>query len=230
LAIAKSVIMCEYVPPNLEKLDESIHEMLEDWNTLNWEVGAKVNEISYSTTGSKPIPDDILFMRHLCQNMPLVIRGAAKEWICVKKWSKEYLISKMGRRNVKVAVTPDGLADAVKIIDQSESEGVAYTLPHEVYLPFEDVLNAICSQEKQPDKPGNIFYLQQQNDTLHDADYLPLSPDVPTRTLDCIENILAKDEDPDRPLIVNFWLGNNRSTTYMHCDPYDNIVVSQIPH
>jgi hypothetical protein len=93
--------MYEHVAPTLGKLDDGIHEMLEDWNTLNWEIGGKVSETA-------DIPDKTHFMRYLGQNMPLVIRGAAKDWACVQKWSKAYLIGKMGSRPVKVAITPDG--------------------------------------------------------------------------------------------------------------------------
>jgi hypothetical protein len=100
--------MYEYVAPTLGKLDDAIHEMLEDWNTLNWDTEAKVSEIVYDASGSLPVPDETQFMRHVGQNMPIVIRASARGWNCVQKWSKVYLIDKMGRRQVKVAITPDG--------------------------------------------------------------------------------------------------------------------------
>jgi hypothetical protein len=104
--------MYEYTSPDIGKLNESIHEMLEDWNTFNWNQEAKVAETTYRppvhSSKTLSVPDKAQFMRHVSQNLPLVIRGAAKDWACVRQWSKEYLVEKMGKQEVKVAITPDG--------------------------------------------------------------------------------------------------------------------------
>lgn len=72
-------------------------------------------------------------------------------------------------------------------------------------------------QDGQKPSNGPVYYLQSQNDNFHSAEFEELLKDIPN-AIDFAS--AALDKPPDA---VNFWLGNSRSTTSFHRDPYENI-------
>ncbi|KAG9015503.1 hypothetical protein FRB94_000108 [Tulasnella sp. JGI-2019a] len=124
-----------------------------------------------------------------------------------------------------VAVTPDGLADAVKVSDDGQPY---FTEPYAEKMTMNQLFDVL---RKTPTEYGSaiptrdVYYLQSQNGNLGGSGCIdnetyelkPLSgdvtPDVPWATE-------ALDRRPDA---VNLWIGDSRSITSVHSDPYENI-------
>lgn len=105
---------------------------------------------------------------------------------------------------ITVAVTPNGLADAV---DKN-----SFVLPEEREMTFTDFL------DKVEEETGDVFYIQKQNSNL--------TSDLPELLPDVQEDIgWASKALGAKPDAVNFWMGSARSITSMHKDHYENIYV-----
>ncbi|KAK9721492.1 hypothetical protein K7432_003373 [Basidiobolus ranarum] len=148
------------------------------------------------------IPTALEFSRYVAANRPFVVRGGAQSWPAMEKWSNEYLTSVIGEEEVTVATTPNGYADAV-VNEQY------FVMPYETREKFSDFVEWL-------EKKEGIHYIQSQNGNLKN-DYKLLQEDVPE---DIEWASLALDKKPDA---VNFWMGDTRSTTSVHKDPYENI-------
>ena len=172
-------------------------------------------------------PSPLQFYReHVSANLPALVRGAIDDWPALHKWrSNDYLRRTMGEQQlVSVACTPHGRADSVQ-------DGVLM-LPCEERWAFGRFMDYI---ERRADGPaaaaveadgpveavgtaaadeGEVCYLQAQNASF--SEFVPLHEDVgPLEWASVAFN--------DAPDAVNLWLGNERSLTTLHQDPYENI-------
>lgn len=84
-------------------------------------------------------------------------------------------------------------------------------MPYERSMPFSDFLDIM---EGKIDT-RNAHYISLQNDSLH-TEFSTLKDDIEEEILWCSE---ALGKTPDA---VNFWMGNEQSTTSLHKDPYEN--------
>lgn len=66
--------------------------------------------------------------------------------------------------------------------------------------------------------PDDVWYLQPQNDSLRTVLPSELHPALTTRLLDFGTAVFGAPPDA-----VNLWIGDGRSTTSMHKDPYENL-------
>ncbi|KAG6873326.1 hypothetical protein C0995_000479 [Termitomyces sp. Mi166 len=141
-------------------------------------------------------------------------------------WSDEYLIDRMGTRQISIAVTPNGTParedDNGEILGQylDRSDLEWYSL---------QILTAVDQQLGLTPSNEDICYLQSQNGNLYSGDdfigqgvqtfseFEPLRSDVPAEIAFCTE---ALGRSPDA---VNLWIGDGRSVTSIHSDPYENI-------
>ncbi|KEZ39703.1 hypothetical protein SAPIO_CDS9655 [Scedosporium apiospermum] len=161
-------------------------------------------------------PSALEFMRYVARNTPFVVRGCVPDWEAFRLWDKEFLVDTMRGRKVNVAVTPRGNADAPT---QMEDGSLVFAKPHEEDQDFEEFLNYVINQEKNPSSQGSeIRYAQTQNNNLHD-EYSPLLPHLPT-TIPFARIALGRAPDA-----LNLWIGNSRSVTAMHRDGYENLYV-----
>jgi len=132
----------------------------------------------------------------------------------------------MGDRPLSVAVTPNGYADAVT----RNSDGKWYFAePHCQKMTMRSLLSKLESPSGSNNHEENVYYLQSQNGNLYDYGYFNspdtdgdcelanLRDDVPAEVPWCSE---ALGRCPDA---VNLWIGDSRSVTSIHCDPYENI-------
>lgn len=181
--------------------------------------------------------DAITFLRdHVGQSMPCVWRGAVSNWDAIRKWPKSefrYLREKIGNREVEVAVTPDGRADAVlEVRAPSGEDKKVFAMPHQVRQPFELLLDEIA------DVPVRHAALQCPSEVdLHfphdDCNGVPyysaqdasLTREVPELLEDIDVNIIdfAKTAFGSEESAINIWLGDGRSLTTMHSDPFENL-------
>ena len=150
-------------------------------------------------------PSALQFYRDwVTPNVPVIIEKGFDDWLALKKWNIEYLRKKIGHKEITVAVTPDGYADAV-VNDR-------FVMPEERTMVFSHFLDII---EKKSSEKG-VFYVQKQNsnfteefsEIIGDA-----SRDIPWATE-------AFGKPPDA---VNFWMGGAKAVTSLHKDHYENL-------
>lgn len=110
-----------------------------------------------------------------------------------------------GDAPVTVSLTPNGRADAVATDQKGER---VCALPCEERWPLSRVLDAL----RTPDA-GTVPYVSAQDGSL--SDFPSLLGDVPS-ALPFAEGLGPAEA-------VNFWLGDSRSATSFHADPYENL-------
>lgn len=142
--------------------------------------------------------------RWVSPNVPVIIRGGVSHWEAVKKWTHDYLRSRIGDLAVTVAVTPTGFADAV--------HGGVFVTPEERVMKFGEFLDIL--EGSNPSKA--VFYIQKQNSNFTD-EFETLEEDV-DRDIHWATEAFGKVPDA-----VNFWMGDERAVTSMHRDHYENI-------
>nr|XP_045581536.1 bifunctional peptidase and (3S)-lysyl hydroxylase Jmjd7-like [Procambarus clarkii]XP_045581538.1 bifunctional peptidase and (3S)-lysyl hydroxylase Jmjd7-like [Procambarus clarkii]XP_045581539.1 bifunctional peptidase and (3S)-lysyl hydroxylase Jmjd7-like [Procambarus clarkii]XP_045581540.1 bifunctional peptidase and (3S)-lysyl hydroxylase Jmjd7-like [Procambarus clarkii]XP_045581541.1 bifunctional peptidase and (3S)-lysyl hydroxylase Jmjd7-like [Procambarus clarkii] len=189
-----------------------------DSDVLNPEPRGKIEECflklslaenDYHLSKQVPILDDVptpldLYRDWVAPNRPVIFRGAVREWPAIKKWSFKYLREKVGNKEVSVAVTPNGYADA-------PCSGY-FVMPEERSMKFGNFLNIMENPSIQP----GVFYVQKQNSnfTMEFPEIIcDAAPDIPWFTE-------ALGRNPDA---VNFWMGDQRAVSSMHKDHYENI-------
>ena len=106
---------------------------------------------------------------------------------------------------VSVDATPNGRADAIS--DDSKY----FVLPEERKMKFPDFVKLFSNREKH-----EVLYLQHQNSSFT-TEFSILSKDID------LEIDFAREAFAAKPDNVNFWLGENRSITTCHKDPYENL-------
>ncbi|XP_077320663.1 bifunctional peptidase and (3S)-lysyl hydroxylase JMJD7 isoform X1 [Lithobates pipiens] len=140
----------------------------------------------------------------LSPNRPCVIRNAFNHWPALHKWTFDYLRTCIGSKNVSVAVTPNGYADAV-YKDK-------FVMPEERSMKLADFLDII---EKKTSRPG-VYYIQKQCSNLTE-EFPELIGDVENH-IPWMSEALGKSPDA-----VNFWLGESAAVTSLHKDHYENL-------
>ncbi|RKP17971.1 hypothetical protein ROZALSC1DRAFT_23684 [Rozella allomycis CSF55] len=104
-----------------------------------------------------------------------------------------------------IAVTPFGNADS------AVGEYLLFCFTRGEKMSFGDfILNLETNND-------HVHYLQSQNDNLSQDGFAAIRKDVP-------ESIEFASEALDaKPDAVNLWIGNEKSTTSMHKDHYENL-------
>jgi jumonji domain-containing protein 7 len=190
------------------------------------------------------LPTPLEFHRHVAANRPVIITlppsattvhdendpsrtvlsAEAKEWSwpAFTKWTNEYLTTILGEKEITVACTPNGWADAV--VDDTY-----FAMPCEKKMTFGQFLDGMpirmkrereseCSDgttisqtttSPRRDPYQEVRYIQLQNGNLM-SEYEELMGDVPAQISFASE---ALGKSPDA---VNFWYGDERSTTSLH--------------
>ncbi|KAK2466214.1 hypothetical protein APHAL10511_001856 [Amanita phalloides] len=166
-------------------------------------------------------PTPLEFSRMIHISRPVVIKGL--QVAALKKWTDDYLINKMGGRKMSVATTPNGLADA---ITQGPDGRDYFVEPYVGQITMSELLSRLGTDSSRSD-PSEICYLQSQNGNLYASKFFKgvddpselesLREDVPSEISWCSE---ALDRHPDA---VNLWIGDGKSSTSVHNDPYENI-------
>ncbi|WAR18281.1 JMJD7-like protein [Mya arenaria] len=150
-------------------------------------------------------PSPLEFYRdYVSANKPVLINNAINHWPALTKWNNDYLRKNIGDREVTVAVTPNGYADA--ITDQK------FVLPEQRQLKFSHFLDII----EKPKAENGVLYVQKQNSNLTD-EFVSIIGDVDTQIS------WGSEAFNKRPDAVNFWMGDERAITSMHRDHYENL-------
>jgi jumonji domain-containing protein 7 len=211
-------------------------------------------EFNISTVERIEVPTALQFHRYVAANRPVIISlppsattihpsesaqrvepsAEEKEWAwpAFTKWTNDYLTKTLGSKEITVACTPNGWADAV--VDDKY-----FAMPCEKKMTFEQFLDGMpirtrqrksVEQDKESLSNGihnlglnsdgcvttgaadpyqEVRYIQLQNGNLM-TEYEELLGDVPAQ-IPFISEALGKEPDA-----VNFWYGDERSTTSLH--------------
>ncbi|KDQ64509.1 hypothetical protein JAAARDRAFT_145309 [Jaapia argillacea MUCL 33604] len=196
----------------------------------HWETLLRISEEYHDLNGSAfqvlhTPPSALEFSRLVHISRPVLIKEFHVP--AHSAWTNEYLIHQMGDRNVSVAVTPNGRADAIAADEQGK---LYFVEPHVQQMTMAELLSKLSSSWVRPSEAsGEAFYLQSQNGNMYTGNELepgneacpsefePLRKDVPSEIDWCCE---AMGKHPDA---VNLWIGDSKSTTSIHSDPYENI-------
>ena len=152
-------------------------------------------------------PTPLEFYRNwVSPNIPVIFRNSINHWPALHKWTSSYLRKKLGGKRISVAVTPNGMADAVY--------NNRFVLPEERKIPFSEFLDIMES----PESSGNsgIFYIQKQNGNFTE-EFSEINDDAET------ELRWATEAFGNPPDAVNFWMGDSRAVTSLHKDHYENL-------
>jgi len=193
-------------------------------DTLRW-ISAEYYGLNGDHTDILESPPSPVEFARICHiSRPVLIRGYVIRNL--ERWSDQYLIDTMGDRPLSVAVTPNGYADAVT---RNSDEKWYFAEPHCQKMTMRSLLSKLESPSGSNNHEENVYYLQSQNGNLYDYGYFNspdtdgdcelanLRDDVPAEVPWCSE---ALGRCPDA---VNLWIGDSRSVTSIHCDPYENI-------
>ncbi|KAI0921861.1 hypothetical protein AcW1_004276 [Taiwanofungus camphoratus] len=176
-------------------------------------------------------PSSLRFSQLVHIARPVLIRncGIPSDSIS-RRWTDEYLLQRLADREISIAITPNGRADAV----MDGPDGRKYFVePHVQKMTMSNFLANLstdcCIGDEVAGRMKEIHYLQSQNGNLYSNRYFDLGPkndpsefeslrsDVPSEILWCSE---ALGRSPDA---VNLWIGDSASVTSIHSDPYENI-------
>lgn len=206
------------------------------------------NTISeYSSPG-----ESIHFLReHVSTSIPCVWRGMANNWPALKKWPAHdfaYLKSKVGHKQVDVTWTPNGYADALvdvqhtdpsAQIDCTGKEKVnreqVFARPFVERIQFDMMLNKLQENEndskigtdcdQNEDHSMGIPYYSAQNSNLTtdvpellQKDQPPAEKDINSETIEFAKHAFGGDVSA-----INLWVGDERSVSSMHADPFENM-------
>ncbi|KAJ9660799.1 hypothetical protein H2198_002338 [Neophaeococcomyces mojaviensis] len=132
-------------------------------------------------------------------------------------WTKQDLVN-LVEDKVEVAVTPDGRADDLASINGHE--GPVFLAPATLEMTIAELLNCLESSTPNPSdfmsRTPAVYYLQSQNSNLTTTPLASVLKHVP-RNFPFAEPVLS---DPEA---INIWIGDSRSVTSTHRDPYENL-------
>lgn len=83
----------------LEELEKSLQKLCRDYQDLNSSFATELHHT----------PTALEFSRFVSSNRPLVVRNHGADEPALLKWTNQYLIDALDGKQVKIAVSPDGL-------------------------------------------------------------------------------------------------------------------------
>lgn len=201
---------------SLKRVVNSLHDEARD-------LWLPANITEYDSRG-----DALTFLRdHVGPSIPCVWRGAATEWPAVATWEKDefkVLRTRVGSHVIDVATTPDGRADA--IVELADGQ-LVFTEPFLHQRKLSAVLDDLRPDDRAAsdhDSKIGVPYYSAQNSNL--------TRDMPELWCDIDETSVtfAKTALNAEPAAVNIWLGDGRSLSTTHSDPFENLYVVVTGH
>ncbi|KAH9470359.1 hypothetical protein Pst134EA_007623 [Puccinia striiformis f. sp. tritici] len=215
----------------MDQSEESLQKLVSEYQELN---DSAIDEITHR------LPTALELSRSIASNRPLVIRSYAGLQVAPssaedgqyhrlqpsEEWTDSKLIQKLGDKLITVARTPYGNADSIvdgKYFVEPAYEKVtmadflAELRATEGSMSQDPLANTSTTDNAQSAGPrGDVVYLQSQDGNLS-KELLPLLPDVGTDV-----PIASQALGTNQPDAVNLWIGDDRSVTSLHNDPYEN--------
>ena len=177
----------------------TLTSLIEDYHSFN---------PSQVPTSSYPTP--LAFCKQVNRGLPCVYNlPSSHESFPGSSWTRSTLLDAV-HDPVEVAITPDGRADSLQTVASEEQP--VFLQPASVQMTLAQLLDTLIQPQNSP-----VHYLQSQNGNLNsDTPLTPLLRDLPSN-LPFAEPVLGPPE------AINIWLGDDRSVTSMHRDPYENL-------
>jgi len=148
------------------------------------------------------------YREYISKSLPVIITGGMDTWAAMTRWNLHYLSEKLGDQKVTVDFTPDGRGDSVN------TDGTCFVTPATEKMKFSDFAE-IMTKERKLKGSNRVAYCQHQNSNFS-QEFKALHSDV--NPIGFAEE--AFGEPPDA---VNIWVGDERSVSSLHRDPYENI-------
>ncbi|KPI38803.1 JmjC domain-containing protein 7 [Cyphellophora attinorum] len=177
-----------------------------------------------------PAPTALDFSKHVVRGLPVVYdiyagtegsTTAGRPWRACS-WTADDLQGKV-KDVVEVALTPHGNADALvdlqldDVCAAGKDEDRVFVQPASQMMKISDLLHELTPRPGDDEEVGALVrYLQSQNSNLDTPEFSILRKDLP----DNFDFAAAVLGEPDAR---NIWIGNHRSVTSVHRDPYENL-------
>lgn len=117
--------------------------------------------------------------QHVRPSLPVLIENCVDHWPALRAWSHVHLRGVLGDTMVHVALTPDGLADAVSQSACLPNGEQCFARPCEVCMPFCRFVDTI--ERPLRDEQGRflrpVHYASHQNSSL-ETEFAPLLADI----------------------------------------------------
>eukprot|EP00002_Diphylleia_rotans_P015413 TRINITY_DN2991_c0_g1_i5.p1 TRINITY_DN2991_c0_g1~~TRINITY_DN2991_c0_g1_i5.p1 ORF type:complete len:298 (-),score=85.31 TRINITY_DN2991_c0_g1_i5:88-981(-) len=154
---------------------------------------------------------------YVATNTPVLIKGGASHWSAVSKWTNNYLRRIAGDLEITVDSTPNGYGDNIV----ETEDGLRFVKPEERRVKFAAFIDALeryrsIVDDELDDDVDEVVYAQHQNSSFL-TEFQPLWNDVDA------EIDFASQAFNAAPEAVNFWMGDERSVSSMHKDPFENL-------
>lgn len=150
---------------------------------------------------------------------PVILTGLLDQWPAMEKWqSEDYLINTLDDKPISVNLTLEGRADSIQSFSFGEEGKKDYFLyPAEVQMTLKEFFHLIhqYNPENEEESTPIVPYLSQQNDNLR-REFHELLDDIN------MEFPLAEVFDNSTPEAINLWIGDERSVSSLHKDPFEN--------
>ena len=153
---------------------------------------------------------------YVASSQPCKLHNCFNHWPANKLWNDENdsIVERCGQDlPVTCNFTPNGHGDHIY-------DHTVFVKPEERTLPFGDAWNRIKHQTK---KNEGVPYLSFQNDSFR-TQFQCLEKDIDVNGLDFANRVFqGKDRASNEVAAVNLWIGDERSVSSVHKDPFDNI-------
>lgn len=144
--------------------------------------------------------------RFVARNTPCILTGALDAWPAMKRWNNiDYISRCLGERKVTIDWTPNGHGDCLT------RDGSYFVTPASETMTFKSFSRALADRAGR----GGVPYLQHQNGNFQ-SEFEPLWKDV-------AELRIAREAFGAEPDAINLWVGDSRSVSALHRDPYENM-------
>jgi peptidyl-lysine (3S)-dioxygenase / protease len=181
------------------------------------------HDFNHSTVPTLPYPSALEFSKIVRRGQPCLFDVYHNEkdepgpWPACS-WTKEEMESKV-KEEVEVALTPHGNADALVLCkaqkdDQIESK--VFLQPASQHWTIRKLFETLSNVPLADEQERPVCYLQSQNSNLTTTPLEPLLSDLPSN-FDFAEDVVGQ------PDARNIWIGDERSVTSIHRDPYENL-------
>ena len=156
------------------------------------------------------------YRNYVAPSQPCILLNAFNHWPANTLWndSHDTIVTKCGKdRLVTCNFTPNGHGDAIH-------EHLIFVKPEERQIKFGDAWNQIQHQTK-PEQ--GVPYLSFQNDSLR-TQFECLEEDIDVNGLEFANTVFQGNDRASSDIAaINLWIGDHRSVSSVHKDPFDNI-------
>ncbi|OCF37197.1 hypothetical protein I316_01104 [Kwoniella heveanensis BCC8398] len=136
-------------------------------------------------------------------------------------WTTPEIYERIGGKDkVTVAITDDGLADSVRTLADGSTTFVK-ALDERMSIP--DLISRLGPKGRC--KEGEAYYLQSQDGNIYRSEPRPsgepelkMFQEYIRRDVEWIKEATGSEAEA-----VNLWIGDRKSTTSMHHDPFENV-------